>query len=214
MIMVIIIGNQKGGAGKSTITLLLANFLTQVRKCRVIVIDMDFQQSVMQKFDRARLLENAEPYLVIAAVPGPIPVLQGLGSGLDQLILIDFPGRLEDDRLIPVVRSADLVICPFAYDESSFESTVLFSIVMKKINPEMEITYIPNRIKANVGDEIRQEVDAQLSRIGRITPVIPDRIGFQHVNTFQTPLSVQALIAPVFEQLWRDHLDFILNERE
>jgi chromosome partitioning protein len=64
--MVIIIGNQKGGAGKSTLTLLLANYLTQARQRPVTVIDMDYQQSLAQKFERAKVLENAEPYAVVA----------------------------------------------------------------------------------------------------------------------------------------------------
>lgn len=56
--MLIIIGNQKGGAGKSTLTLLLANFLTMVKKRKVTVIDMDYQQSLAQKYEKGKVLEN------------------------------------------------------------------------------------------------------------------------------------------------------------
>ena len=63
--MTIIIGNQKGGAGKSTLTILLANFLTLTKFCPVTVIDMDYQQSIAQKYDKAKVLENAEPYDVL-----------------------------------------------------------------------------------------------------------------------------------------------------
>ena len=74
--MVIIIGNQKGGAGKSTLTLLLANFLTRVKKLSVTVIDMDYQQSISQKYVKAKLLENDEPYEVIAASLEHYPYIQ------------------------------------------------------------------------------------------------------------------------------------------
>ena len=77
--MIILIGNQKGGAGKSTFTMLLANYLTLYRRCKVTVIDMDYQQSIAQKYQRAKLLENVEPYEVIAAgledYPRLLPVL-------------------------------------------------------------------------------------------------------------------------------------------
>ena len=65
--MIILIGNQKGGAGKSTLTLLLANFLTSQKNCNVTVLDMDYQQSLVEKFERAKLLENPEAYQVLAA---------------------------------------------------------------------------------------------------------------------------------------------------
>jgi chromosome partitioning protein len=61
LLMVIIIGNQKGGAGKSTLTLLLANYLTLDKRCKVTVLDMDYQQSISQKFEKAKILENTEP---------------------------------------------------------------------------------------------------------------------------------------------------------
>ena len=58
--MIIIIGNQKGGAGKSTLTLLMANYLTTVKEMPVSVIDMDYQQSIYQKYEKAKVLEIVE----------------------------------------------------------------------------------------------------------------------------------------------------------
>jgi chromosome partitioning protein len=201
--MVIIIGNQKGGAGKSTLTLLLANFLTLSKQLSVTVIDMDYQQSIAQKYEKAKLLENEEPYEVIAASLEHFPMMKNvLGKNMEDIILIDLPGKLDDDGLIPVFSSADLVICPFAYDEFSFESTILFSVVLQKINKEAQIIYIPNRIKANVRYDTLMEVDKQLSGFGKITAAIPDRIDFQRTSTYQTPLSLYPIIIPVFEQVY------------
>ncbi|MEJ2880535.1 hypothetical protein [Pedobacter sp. GR22-6] len=64
---------------KKHFTMLLANYLTLYRRCKVTVIDMDYQQSIAQKYQRAKLLENVEPYEVIAAgledYPRLLPVL-------------------------------------------------------------------------------------------------------------------------------------------
>lgn len=205
--MIIIIGNQKGGAGKSTLTLMLANFLTLAKDCPVTVIDMDYQQSISQKFDKAKVLENAEPYEVLSANLESYPVLRDiLGRNKKAIVLIDLPGKLDDDGLIPVFNSADLVICPFAYDEFSFESTVLFTVVLKKINPKMAMVFVPNRVKSNAKFEIMKEVNEQLSRFGQITNILPDRVDFQRTTTFQTPLSVMPVIIPVFEKIYTDHI--------
>jgi chromosome partitioning protein len=205
--MIIIIGNQKGGAGKSTLTLLLANYLTLNKKCTVTVVDMDYQQSIAQKYEKAKMLENAEPYQVIAAELEHFPMmLETMVQDTRQVILIDLPGKLDDDGLIPVFRAAGLILCPFAYDEFSFESTILFSVVLQKVNPAALIAYVPNRIKANVRYETQLEVNEQLANFGQITASIPDRIDFQRINTFQTPLSVLPVIIPVFEKIYNDYL--------
>jgi chromosome partitioning protein len=205
--MIIIIGNQKGGAGKSTLTLLLANFLTIAKKCKVTVIDMDYQQSIWQKYEKAKLLENAEPYEVIAAELDQYPTLYEIfNASPKEITLIDLPGKLDDDGLIPVFQSADLVICPFSYDEFTFESTVLFSVVLGKINARVKVVYVPNRIKANVKYETQIDVDEQLANFGLVTTAIPDRIDFQRVNTFNTPLAIYPVIIPVFDEIYKDHI--------
>jgi chromosome partitioning protein len=204
--MIILIGNQKGGAGKSTITLLLANYLTQAKMKAVTVLDMDYQQSIAQKYERAKLLENTEPYTVVAASLEHFPGLKNImAADATQIVLIDLPGKLDDDGLIPVFGAADLVICPFSYDEFSFESTVLFSVVLRKINAEVPLFYIPNRVKANVKYETRLDVDEQLSKLGSVTSPLPDRIDFQRVNTFQTPLAILPVVLNAFDTLYKQH---------
>jgi chromosome partitioning protein len=210
--MVIIIGNQKGGAGKSTLTLLLANYLTSVRACNVTVIDMDYQQSISQKFQKAKILENPELYQVMAANLEQYPAMQKvLSENPYDIVLVDLPGKLDDDGLIPVFRSADLVICPFCYDELTFDSTVLFAVVLNSINPEAEITFIPNRIKANVRYETQLEVDEQLAHFGQVISGLPDRVDFQRVTTFRTPEPLLAIVAAVFDEFYNTQLAFLLD---
>ena len=206
--MIIIIGNQKGGAGKSTLTLLLANYFTQARKHDVTVIDLDYQQSIAQKYERAKLLENAEPYTVVAASLDHFPGMrQILCSNEEQIVLIDLPGKLDDDGLIPVFESAAVVICPFSYDEFSFESTVLFSVVLRKINPAVPLVYVPNRVKANVKYETRVDVDEQLGRLGMVTSPLPDRIDFQRVSTFGTPLAIYPMVLTAFDTIYNTYFN-------
>lgn len=211
--MIIIIGNQKGGSGKSTLTLLLANYLTLAKKCKVTVIDMDYQQSIAQKYEKAKILENVEPYEVLAAELETYPHLKEiLSANAKEIALIDLPGKLDDDGLLPVFRSADLVICPFAYDEFSFESTILFSVVLRKISPEVPLIYVPNRVKANVKYETQADVDAQLAKFGTVTPGLPDRIDFQRTSTLQTATSVYPVIIPVFDKIFKDNIKKQIHE--
>lgn len=206
--MIILIGNQKGGAGKSTITLLLANYLTQAKKKEVTVIDFDYQQSIAQKYERAKLLENTEPYTVVAASLEHFPGMKNILCGDEkQIVLIDLPGKLDDDGLIAVFEAADLVICPFSYDEFSFESTILFSVVLRKINTKVPIVYIPNRVKANVKYETRNDVDQQLIKLGAVTTPLPDRVDFQRVSTFQTPLAILPMVLNTFEPVFKQYVD-------
>ena len=202
--MIIIIGNQKGGAGKSTLTLLLANYLTLSKQKNVTVIDMDYQQSIYQKYEQAAILENEAPYEVLSAgleiYPQLLPVLK---QNQGDIILIDLPGKLDDDHLIPVLNSAELMICPFAYDEFSFNSTIFFTLLVKNIHAEVPMVFVPNRIKGNVKYATKEQMETQLNNFGKVTQPIMDRVDFQRVNTFQTPLSVYPLISPVFEEIYK-----------
>ncbi len=211
--MIILIGNQKGGPGKSTVALLLANFLTLVKKCGVILIDLDYQQSIAQMYTKAKILDSQAPYEVVAANLEQFSKMRPLlSANPERIVIIDLPGKLDDDGLISVFRAADLVLCPFAYSSLSFDSTILFSVVLKKINPDVCLTFIPNRIKANVRYETLKEVEAHLSKFGKITQAIPDRIDFQRITTFRTPEILAPVVEPVFSQIYKEHLAVLLEK--
>ncbi|OYD43622.1 ParA family protein [Sphingobacterium cellulitidis] len=206
--MVILIGNQKGGAGKSTLTLLLANYLTAAHGRKVTVLDMDYQQSVSVKFEKARVLDNEPSYDVIPADLTHFPMLlKVLTANPGETVLIDLPGKMDDDGLIPVILSGELILCPFNYDEFSVDSTLLFAMVAGKINNRAPIVFVPNRIKATVRYDTRKEVDKVLTKFGRVTPGIADRIDFQRVDTLQTPAIVLPAVLPLLDLIYGTYIN-------
>jgi chromosome partitioning protein len=202
--MKILIGNQKGGTGKSTLTLLIANYLAYVRKRRVTVIDMDEQQHLVDKAQRATILENTPGYLVVprASPSSPPDHLRGQPG---DILLIDMSSKLSDEQ-IPIIASADLVFCPFAYDEFSMQPTLVFAIVLRKINPGLPFVFIPNRIKNSVNYGTKLEADKALQVFGGVTPALADKVDFQRITTFHTPVSLHALTLPVLDLIYEHYI--------
>ncbi|WPU95762.1 ParA family protein [Mucilaginibacter sabulilitoris] len=203
--MIILIGNQKGGTGKSTLVLLLANYLTHVKKRKVRVIDMDDQQQLVAKAERAKILENMPPYPVIPALGEVNLSLNFLAKHQGEIILIDLPPKLADG-LIPLLTRAAIVFCPFSYDEFSVSPTLLFAIVIRKINPGLPLVFIPNRIKTSVHYETKLEVDKALQSFGGVTPALADKVDFQRITTFHTPMSLHALTLPILELIYEHYI--------
>ncbi len=205
--MVILIGNQKGGAGKSTLCLLMAYFLSMIKKKKVTVLDMDYQASISGKFEKAKILENDPIYEVIPSDLKYFPaLLELLNQNKDEFVLIDLPGKMDDDLLIPIIGAAELIICPFNYDEFSVDSTVLFSLVCREINKISKIIFVPNRIKTTVKYETKEEVDKALSRFGEISPAISDRIDFQRVGTVYIPANLIPVFMPSMDFIFENFL--------
>ena len=64
--MNIIIGNQKGGVGKTTHTILLSNYLALEKQQELLVLDMDFQGSIKTRWEQdLEIYENEPLYEVI-----------------------------------------------------------------------------------------------------------------------------------------------------
>ncbi len=205
--MIILIGNQKGGAGKSTLTLLLANYLTTVHQHKVTILDMDYQQSIAAKAEKAKILENEPLYEVVPVDLSQFPdLLHVILKNKQDIAILDMPGKMDDDGLIPALGAADIVLCPFAYDEFTVDSTLLFAMVVRQINNRAPLIFIPNRIKQTVKYETQTEVEKVIREFGVIIPAIPDRIDFQRVSTFQTPLILYPVILPTLKLLYEQYL--------
>ncbi|WP_163380193.1 ParA family protein [Cyclobacterium sp. SYSU L10401] len=203
--MIILFANQKGGVGKSTLSVLFSNYLSLAKNKPVKVYDMDFQRSLYNKAQAAEVIDNEPLYPVEAAELSQFTSIQKKAS--NQVSIIDLAGKMDDDELVPVFRKSDLILCPFSYDEYSVSSTIEFSFVILKINPKAKIIFIPNRVRSSVKYETMKSVQAALKNFGVVTNSITERIDFQRITTYDIPANIIEVIEPVFESIYNEYID-------
>lgn len=132
MSKIIVFGNQKGGVGKTTATVLAATALSQSPfELKVLIIDTDHQKSIV----KARLLDTEEyqgilPYDVLNY---NVKTLQKNIQQLDRnydLIFIDVPGKLdnniapEQQEISKVLLYADYLFVPFSSGNYTLDATL------------------------------------------------------------------------------------------
>ncbi|WP_339867108.1 ParA family protein [uncultured Algoriphagus sp.] len=206
--MIILFANQKGGVGKSTLAALFSNFAVQKRERKVKVFDMDFQQSLYNKYLNSAQLENEKLYEVeLSSIPGFKSIQKRANNDPTILTVIDLAGKMDDDNLVQVFKESELIICPFCYDEYSVTSTFEFCYVVKKVNPSSRIILIPNRVKSSVKYETLDSVKQALSQFGEVTSPVSDRIDFQRLTTSYTPESLVPILDPIFNKLFDDYIE-------
>jgi chromosome partitioning protein len=206
--MIILFANQKGGVGKSTLSVLFSNYLSLAKNKPVKVYDMDFQRSLYNKAQAAEVIDNEPLYPVEAAELSQFTSIQKKASkDENQVSIIDLAGKMDDDELVPVFRKSDLILCPFSYDEYSVSSTIEFSFVILKINPKAKIIFIPNRVRSSVKYETMKSVQDALKNFGVVTNSITERIDFQRITTYDIPANIIEVIEPVFESIYNEYID-------
>lgn len=112
---VIALANQKGGAGKSLLTMGLAA-VTADANGRAFVVDIDPQSTTAEVAERAEKAGTVLPFDFTADTdPAHLAQLRRV-RGVD-MILIDCPGSLEGhDVLRAVLAQADFVLIPYVHD--------------------------------------------------------------------------------------------------
>ncbi len=204
--MKVVLGNQKGGVGKSTLCVLLANYLTLVKDKEVLIMDMDFQKTIEEhrQGDKSALTDEM-PYEILPIETTDYPFYAKQIENDGTIVIIDLPGRLDDDSLIPILKDADFVICPFQYEKYSFGSTLTFAEIVKHFDPKKQIFFVPNRFNNSVSyGDLKNKVDAVLGALGTVTKPISQRVTLTRINTYQITDEQKKIVEDVF--------DFIYNK--
>lgn len=205
--MKIIIANQKGGAGKTTHCILFSNYLVLEKKQEILVLDMDFQSTIKGIWDEDQQnFQNKGLYEVLDIE------LENSGEIMEQLknvdghVVIDLPGKMDDDNLVPVFNDADLVICPFAYDKKTYTATHFFAQVVKHLNPNLPIVFLPNRLKAGVKFDTKEQSQKELKEFGEIAPEISDKVAFQRVDTLTISNDIKEQINTAYDFIYDKYI--------
>lgn len=215
---IIVFSNQKGGVGKSTLCTLFANYL-QWKKQNVCIIDTDLQQTItlMRKSDLDFYGIDA-PYSVQAFPVTDIEKMQMLMNNarqFDGIVLIDAPGNLNQDGLIPLLSQSDFVVCPFRYDKATTSSTITFIKAFRQLEKKVpgmssQLLFIPNNInrKGNTEEKMvwKQNVDT-FGIVGTVLPMIPSRAVLERFDTVDITASQREVVKNSFEEMIR-----IINE--
>lgn len=146
--VLVAMSNQKGGVGKSSVTVLLASYLHYVKRKNVAVVDCDtLQHSVshmrkrdiqtVEKTDEYKQLmmvqwEKVEKkaYTIVDSTPAEartkIGELLEVNPNLD-IILVDLPGSLSSEGVFKTIINMDYVLTPIVADRIVMQSTMSFA---------------------------------------------------------------------------------------
>lgn len=144
--------SQKGGVGKSTITVLVANILYFYFDLKVAIIDADFpQHSISKGRDKElALIEYNKKlktlYKNITEDKPPYPIYRTeLSSCAEEIqkireqydiVLIDPPGALNQDGIVDTINEVNDFFIPILQDNYSLMSSIeLYSILINKVKP-------------------------------------------------------------------------------
>ena len=235
--IIITFANQKGGVGKSTLCALFAHYLTMMG-VKVLVVDADRQQTLSQlrslnllgaasKEAGDNTAHKRQDKRYVNILTGKLWDIEPLAirdseevaahiqrlKGFDGVVLVDSPGSLTENGMVPLVLLSDLIFCPYFYEMQTLMSTANFIVFIQKLRkrfPDMaaELILLPNRYKPNVGtSKERERIDETvlvLRKYGKVAPDIKTSSRIQHYNTTEFNLWQKEACHTAF--------DFILEE--
>ena len=129
--IMITFANQKGGVGKTTLCTMFADYLAAKGES-VLVVDFDRQQTIyskrqedLGKYEGVRL-----PYTVqtfdIKDTNNVREFLTNLRNGYKGFVLMDTPGNLSQQGLVPIFALSHYIVCPYQFEATSISSTATF----------------------------------------------------------------------------------------
>lgn len=144
---------QKGGAGKTTLTVLMASYIYYVRGLKVLVVDCDYPQySIKEMRDRdveilrinsafkKNFMEQREriqrdPYPILITKPedalGRARAIIESGKEDYDIVLFDLPGTINNPGVAKTVSLMDYIFCPVAADKLILESSLAFAMKVR-----------------------------------------------------------------------------------
>lgn len=159
---------QKGGTGKTTLTMLTANYFHDAG-AKVIILDSDFPQHSFARVRRMDMhnLSNEDPQhrtgeeILQQQGKTPYPVHVATVSessiqlrvlktfGETQFIFCDMPGMLNVAGIPSVFRSLDYIIIPCELEQKSIIAALETMDVIRQCNAAIPVGFVWTKIKKN-----------------------------------------------------------------
>lgn len=240
--LLVAMSNQKGGVGKSTVTILLAGYLHYVKGKNVAVVDCDtLQHSVsnMRKRDMQTVEKTDEykqmmmvqwekiqkkAYPVIESTPaearGRINELMEASPELD-IILVDLPGSLSSEGVFKTIINMDYVLTPIVADRIVMQSTMSFATAVldylkgKTGIPLKDFYFLWNKVDRRASTEVYDAYNKILDRLNLnvLKTVLPESRRFdKELSMKGKPFFRSTLFPPPAKMLRGSCIDELAEE--
>ncbi|KGO09982.1 MULTISPECIES: ParA family protein [Weeksellaceae] len=171
--MIITFATQKGGAGKTTLALAFANYLSVVSERKINVFDFDYQKSFFNKWkeDEYSVLPKLYDVEVIGDEDEEQPFAD-LEKIIDlkeskEIYLFDLAGTL-DQKYSDLLIYSDFIIIPFEYSDVSVKSTLVFKNLLGLLESEAERIFIRSKYDKGYKYLNQKEMDIEISKYGTL----------------------------------------------
>ncbi len=186
--MIITFATQKGGAGKTTLAIAFANYVSGISERKIKVYDFDFQKSFYNKWQEDEESENPKIYNVESIGDDDQSPFKDLEEIInlkesEDVYLFDLAGTL-DEKYSDILIYSDFIIIPFEYSDISVKSTLVFKNLLGLLESEAERIFIRSKYDKGFRYLNQKEMDEEISKYGMLveSPVYK-RNCLQIINT-------------------------------
>ena len=232
---------QKGGAGKSTLTVLVASYLHYSKGYKVAVVDCDYpQHSIAEMRERdlkmalnddfykrmayeqfSRLDKKAYPVVESDVKEGIADAAYLLPQDDFDFIFFDLPGTMNNEDLIHTLAEMDYIISPICADRFVLESTLNYAISVKDhIMPSekskiQQLYLLWNLVDGREKTELYEVYEAVIRDLGLplMKTFLPDTKRFRREQSLNRKPVFRSTLFPADRSLVRgSNLDQLVDE--
>lgn len=213
---IILFSNQKGGVGKSTNCIMFSNYLTD-KGISLSVIDADLQHSIvfkhredMKNHPDMKPLYSVYPFNDLDSEEKTLALIEDMRKQ-DYDFIIDTPGNLNLQGMMPLIAEADFIVAPFQYEEKCMESLNEFINLNVRVSNNAgrdkmtPMIFLPNMHQKTWGRkeelELIKEYERALSSIGLVVDKIPASPEMRRDSTLYTTELQRAITAPSYNTM-------------
>lgn len=239
--MTIALSNQKGGVGKSTLSVCLASYLYYEMGKNLVVVDCDSHQHSLANMRQRDILavEKIDDYkqLVLSQFQKtkrkayPIveatseKALETIGKIRDEgsydLILVDLPGSISTKGVVQTIINMDYALMPIVADRIVMQSSLSFATAIldyKKTYGELPLRvflFVWNKVDRRVSTEVYDAYGKIMERLELrvLETVIPESKRFdKELSLAGKPFFRSTLFPPPPKMLKGSNIDLLAEE--
>ncbi|GAA4464821.1 hypothetical protein GCM10023189_44620 [Nibrella saemangeumensis] len=202
---------QKGGMGKTTLSVLVASWLHYKRGIPSAILDLDGSQLSVYN-QRLREIENLDdnttdrldtqnmdPYPILSGSPGDVNRLLAELPETVKLVLLDLPGNIDVPGYDAALRRVNMLIVPMETSEYSVTTGFGYLNAIREVNllPADSCRVVWNKFKQSRDGELADQLEERFAEYGFqcLKSRIPQRDSYQDSGNRSTlfPMPTQYL---------------------